>query len=81
MPKFDTETVNRWKDQVNQWFHENLPWQDAALVQSGVDAWTIAHRAGITREAYVDRDVTDGHIQTALEKIFPNAVFKDRKTY
>jgi hypothetical protein len=37
--------------------------------------------AGITREAYADRSVTDGHIQTALGKIFPAAKFLDKKVY
>ena len=51
-------------------------------IVSGVDAWTVAGRAGITRHAYdLGRDIHDAHIQTALQVIFPNAVFKDRKVY
>lgn len=51
-------------------------------ILTGRDAWTIAHRAGVTEEAYsMGRDITDGHIQTALQKIMPNAVFKDKKVY
>jgi hypothetical protein len=50
-------------------------------VKTGVDAWAVAHRSGITKEAYEDANVYDAHIQTALERIFPNAVFKDKKVY
>lgn len=48
----------------------------------GVDAWRIAHRTRITHDAYdMSRDVTDAHIQTALQRIFPRCVFKDPKRY
>lgn len=51
-------------------------------IKTGCDAWTVAHKSGITRHAYgVSRDVCDAHIQTALEKIMLNAVFKDKKVY
>lgn len=51
-------------------------------IKTGYDAWTVAHRSGITEHAYgVSRDVYDAHIQTVLEKIMPNAVFKDKKVY
>lgn len=53
-------------------------------VKTGRDAWSIAHKAGITRRAYdLPRElgVNDAHIQTALEDIFPNAVFRDAKRY
>jgi hypothetical protein len=51
-------------------------------VKTGRDAWAVAHRAGIVTAAYdVGRDVVDAHIQTALQRIFPNAVFKDAKRY
>jgi hypothetical protein len=50
-------------------------------VKTGRDAWSVSHRCGITNAAYKDRDVIDAHIQTALEKIFPHAVFKDKKVY
>lgn len=52
------------------------------LIATGRDAWTVAHRAGITRHAYgLGRDVNDAHIQTVLERVFPNAVFRDPKRY
>jgi hypothetical protein len=51
-------------------------------VKTGAQAWTVACRAGITRDAYaIDRSINDGHIQTALEKIFPEAIFQDSKRY
>lgn len=51
-------------------------------VETGIDAWTIAHRSGIVRHAYAQgRDVVDAHIQTMLESIMPNAVFNDPKRY
>lgn len=51
-------------------------------IKTGCDAWFVAHKAGITEHAYgLSRDVYDAHIQTVLEKIMPNAVFKDKKVY
>jgi len=51
-------------------------------VTTGLDAWTVAHRSGITADAYaISRDIKDAHIQTVLEQIFPNAVFRDSKRY
>lgn len=50
-------------------------------VKTGADAWAIAHRAGITQDAYQDREITDAHIKTVLQRIFPNAVFRDKYTY
>lgn len=54
----------------------------------GVDAWTIAHNSGITELCYgntakdiPDMGVNDAHIQTALQSIFPNCVFRDAKRY
>jgi hypothetical protein len=52
------------------------------MVVTGRDAWTVAHKAGIYREALDSgRDVVDAHVQSALQVIFPNAVFKDKKRY
>jgi hypothetical protein len=51
-------------------------------IKTGAQAWAVASRAGITHDAYaIDRSINDAHIQTALEKIFPEAVFKDPKRY
>lgn len=79
MAKFDNATVDRWRQQAEDWL--TVRGHTLEGVKTGLDAWAIAHRADITKEAYQDRTVTDGHIQTALEKIFPNAVFKDKKLY
>lgn len=47
----------------------------------GVDAWTLAHRVKFTDWAYAQPGLNDAHIQTALQRIFPNVVFKDKKRY
>jgi len=66
-------------------------WADARLavshrsrdqIKSGREAWHLAHTSDILDHAYAQgRDVTDGHIQTALERVFPNALFLDKKVY
>ena len=79
MKKFNTNTVESWKHMAEEFLnYKNMNLTD---VKTGSDAWTIANRVGILNHAYNDRSVTDGHIQTALEQIFPNAVFKDAKVY
>lgn len=78
-PKFDAATVNRWTCMAEDYLSGRDMFREGIL--TGRDAWEVAHRAGITREAYGDREVTDGHIQTALERVFPNAIFQDRKVY
>ena len=72
--------IPEWQQRAQSWlFERDLLCSD---VTTGVDAWTVAHSTGITREAYsIDRSVVDAHIQTALKQIFPNAVFKDRPHY
>lgn len=59
--------------------------QSKGVVRSDVvvgrEAWDVAHHLGFTNEAYKDRTVVDAHIQTALERVFPNVVFKDPKRY
>lgn len=79
--RFSRETVERWGVLVDAWLDQNYPHIRRKAVVTGRDAWTIASRAGVTTEAYTDRDVTDGHIQSALERVFPNAVFLDKKVY
>jgi hypothetical protein len=79
MPKFNAQTLEHWEALAASFLaSRNL---SVEQVQTGRDAWQVAHMAGITREAYADRSVTDGHIQTALEKIFPAAKFLDKKVY
>ena len=79
--KINEETLSKWRAKADGWLmnHGNLI---ANQITTGLDAWTVAHNAGITLEAYdMSRDITDAHIQTALERIFPNAVFRDKKRY
>lgn len=80
MAKFDKETIERWRGMARDWMHVNCEFEPMSVL-AGRDAWAVAARCGITREAYADRSATDGHIQTALEKIFPNVVFRDKKVY
>lgn len=81
MAKFDNVTVSRWATLAADWLAAKAPHITTDKIETGRDAWAVAVRCGITSDAYQDRTVTDGHIQTALEKIFPNAVFKDAKVY
>jgi len=78
--KFNTETINRWTAMATEFVAEKCTGQINDEMDGGT-AWEIAHRCGITQEAYQDRTVVDAHIKTALQKIFPNAVFKDRYHY
>jgi hypothetical protein len=80
MAKFSDATINDWREKAAGWLAANTT-LTAEAITTGRDAWTVAHRCGITGAAYTDRTVTDGHIQTALEKVFPNAVFRDKKVY
>ena len=74
--------VTPWTEQAAQWLADNAPSLTLQTIETGRDAWTVAHRAGLTREAYdISRDVTDAHIQTVLERVFPNAVFREAKRY
>lgn len=78
--RFPKETVERWSADAERYLIDTHGITRAG-VRTGVDAWSVAHRIGITREACEDRTVTDAHIQTALERVFPNAVFRDAKRY
>lgn len=79
MARFDKDTVNRWAGMARAWLDGRHLSRHS--VMTGAEAWSIANQCGITREAYSDREVVDAHIQTALQTIFPNAVFKDKKVY
>jgi hypothetical protein len=79
MAHFNNATVAAWRTTATAWLAgRNFTLAD---VKTGRDAWTVAHQSGIVREAYADHNVVDAHIQTALQAIFTNAVFKDRKVY
>lgn len=87
MAKFDSDTIARWTGMVDVWLSKNFGITDQfgiterAHVVDGSSAWVIAHRSGVTQEAYIDRSVVDAHIVTALKQIFPNAEFKDKYSY
>lgn len=77
--KFDTETLARWNKTVAEYVKDEG--YDISDVKTGAHAWIIAHKTYIAREAYEDSSVVDAHIKTALQKIFPKAVFKDTYSY
>lgn len=85
MARIDAATADRWRALIDAYLdQQRTPLGEGVTrhtIQTGSGAWAIAHNAGVTREAYADRSILDAHIQTALEKIFPNAKFKDRKVY
>lgn len=82
MAKFDSDTITRWTKMADEWLVKN-PFGviDRDKVLTGANAWKIAHRSGISYEAYEDMSVVDAHIVTALKQIFPNAEFKDTYSY
>ena len=77
--KFNSETVTRWSKMAETFLQEkSLTVND---IRIGADAWATARRAGFLDNAYGDRTVTDAHIVTALKRIFPNAVFRDKYSH
>jgi len=82
MAKFDSETIARWAAMADAWLAKNpFGVVERSRVLEGSNAWKVAHRAGITEEAYADRSVVDAHIVSALKQLFPNAEFKDTYSY
>ncbi len=79
MARFEKLQIESWTERAELFL--STIGHSCKAVKLGRDAWTVAHRTGITKEAYLDHSVTDGHIQTALETIFPNAHFHDKKRY
>jgi hypothetical protein len=79
MAKFDSDTIARWTVMAADYLGRNG--YDLSDVKLGSEAWAIAHRSGISYEAYEDMSVVDAHIVTALKQIFPNAEFKDKYSY
>lgn len=81
MAKINAEIRTQWVELIKPWLAERkLTIED---IKTGGDAWAVWIRA-VNNPLNVYRnmpDVFDGHIQTALETIFPNAVFKDAKRY
>lgn len=84
MAKIDAETLERWRGMALEWMAHCVapPYNGLEHILLGRDAWTVAHRAMIYLDARDNfPDAYDAHIQTALEKIFPNAIFRDKKRY
>lgn len=82
MAKINALMINKWRNMCEKWLAGSPESATCSSIITGRDAWTVAHRAGIVQEAYaMGQDIHDAHIQTALEKIFPNAVFRDAKRY
>jgi hypothetical protein len=77
--KFNSDTVNRWATLSANFLARSG--YNLSDVKTGAEAWTVAHQSGITKEAYEDRSVVDAHIKTALQQIFPNAIFVDKYSY
>ena len=79
MAYFSSKQVNEFHTMISDWLKpHNLSCED---IKTASDAWTVAHRSGVTEICYSDRNCVDAHIKTALTKIFPNAVFKDKYNY
>lgn len=76
MATIPQETVARWTKWVDlELANRKLSRGD---IKTGRDAWSAASICGILRDAYSDNAIKDAHIQTALKRIFPNAVFTGR---
>lgn len=72
--------ISSWERRVNRYLIDNHGITNLGI-RTGADAWEVAHRAEIAKEAYQDRTVVDAHIVSALKIIFPNADFKDKYRY
>ena len=76
------EHIPAFTQAIDAWMEKNVPHLKREDIKTGKDAWTIAHRAGVMMQCYdLGRDIVDAHIQTMLQRIFPNAVFHDAKRY
>ena len=85
--KINKETLVKWTKMVDDWMSKNAGILDPYGIRTrdhvvdGASAWTLVRRSGVLDEAYQDRSVVDAHIQTAMETIFPNVRFRDKKVY
>ena len=77
--KIPSDQLNRWKAKAAEFLASYS--YTCADILTGREAWAVAHKSGIYDEVHGSRDILDAHVQTALEKIFPNAVFQDKKVY
>jgi hypothetical protein len=81
--KIDQVSIEQWATMIDAWLNDKAPTFSRATITSGSDAWVVWSRA-VNNPLNVYKampDVTDGHIQTALERIFPSVTFKDAKRY
>lgn len=91
MAKIGLDHIENFKVLAGAWLADGSRFKDGKPrtcldVLTGGDAWHIARCAGITDICYGNTakdlpgipDCHDSHIKTALAKVFPNAVFKDR---
>ena len=86
--KIPAEKVEQFRKMAANWLFNTLQLSTDDVL-TGSDAWIVACKSGITEQCYGNTakdipamvGVNDAHIRTALEKIFPNAVFKDKKVY
>lgn len=81
--KVNKTTLVEWQAMAQVWLRECAIGHDGNYatpgdISLGRDAWMVAHRAGITNQAYAIEGIHAAHIQTALRKIFPKAVFRDK---
>lgn len=94
MAKINQEQFTALDNLAREFMGNGANWADGKpksveQVVTGSQAWEIAHRAGITEFCYGNTskdiegipDIHDAHIVTALKRIFPNAIFKDRYRY
>ena len=94
MAKIDKNLIEQFRKLAENYMSCGNNWADKQpksvdMVESGAQAWQLAHRAGITELCYgnTSKDIegidgiTDAHIKTALAQVFPNAIFKDNYRY
>jgi hypothetical protein len=79
MAKIDALTIADWLVRADNYCRDK-PYKRGDI-KSGADAWILANRCDMTRDAYKDPEIVDAHIVTALKVVFPNAVFKDKYHY
>jgi len=79
MAKIDSLTIADWLVRADNYCRDK-PYKRGDI-KSGADAWILANRCDMTRDAYKDPEIVDAHIVTALKVVFPNAVFKDKYHY
>lgn len=87
MAFISNEQIEEFRKLATEWLADKglTPEQ----IETGSNAWSVAVRSGITDICYGNSakdepgipGCVDAHIKTALTKIFPNAIFKDKYQY